>query len=506
MTQAIGLDLGTTFSAAAVVRNGRPELLINADGGHLTPSVVLFGAEGEPLVGEVASRSATDAPDDCVQFVKRHMGDPHWSVVDPTGKEHRPEEISAIILRRLVQDASAALGGQIRDVVITVPAYFDDLRRTATRQAGEIAGLNVLRLINEPTAAAVAYGITRDQAGTFLVYDLGGGTFDVTILRSGAGEFEVIGTEGDRNLGGFDFDNELMKHVAKVVQSEGGPELMEDPVLVAELREKCELAKRRLTTTGQAAIIMRAGDRNFRIRVTREEFEVMTRDLLERTEIIAEGVLEDAGLTWERIDQVLLVGGSTRMPMVRELVRRLSGKAPAADINPDEAVALGAAIVADQAAAGTGDTAPDLAAPVAIRDVTSQALGTTIVQDKTTWKLVNDIIIPRNTKIPCRVEKTYVTMEPGQRGLLVDITEGDSDDPEYVAKLIEREIPLPAGLPDNAPIRHIMRYDIDGLIHLELIDDTNNRHLGEIELDRPLNLDRNQVDRMRQAMRDLEVQ
>jgi molecular chaperone DnaK len=506
VVHALGIDLGTTFSAVGAVRNGRPEVLVNSDGGYLTPSVVLFQDGDDPLVGEAASRAATEAPEDCIQFVKRHMGDPHWSVVDPIGREYRPEQISALILKRLVNDAALALGERVDDVVITVPAYFDDLRRTATRQAGEIAGLNVLRLINEPTAAAIGYGIGRDQDGPILIYDLGGGTFDVTVLRAAAGEFEVLATEGDRNLGGFDFDNELMKHVAAVVLGQGGPELMEDPLLAADLREKCELAKRRLSTTEQTSITMRVGGSPYRVRLSRAEFEALTRDLLERTEIIIEGVLTDAGLSWSRIAQVLLVGGSTRMPMVDNLLRRLSGRTPVAGINPDEAVALGAAVVAEQVGADARAAAPDLASPVAIRDVTSQAIGTTVLADEITGKLVNDIIVPRNTAIPCRFEKIYVTVVADQRTMLVDITEGDSDDPQYVAKLIEREIPLPSGLPLNAPIRHILRYDVDGLIHLELFDDTQHRHLGEIELDRPLNLDRADVERMRQAMRDLEVQ
>jgi molecular chaperone DnaK len=502
---ALGIDLGTTFSAAAVIRDGRPEVLVNSDGGYLTPSVVLFPGGEDPVVGEAASRAATEAPADCVQFVKRHMGDPHWSVVDPGGREYRPEEISAIILKRLVNDAALALGERVDDVVITVPAYFDDVRRTATRHAGEIAGLNVLRLINEPTAAAIGYGLTRGQVGTLLVYDLGGGTFDVTVLRAAGGEFDVLATEGDRNLGGFDFDNELMLHVAEVVRGQGGPDLLEDPSRAADLRTKCELAKRRLSSTEQTSIAVRAGG-GFRVRVTRGDFAAMTRDLLERTEIITEGVLGDAGLTWDRIDRVLLVGGSTRMPMVSQLLQRLSGRVPVAGVNPDEAVALGAAIVAEQTAAEARAATPDLPMPVAIQDVTSQAIGTTVLADEITGKLVNDIIVPRNTRIPCHVEKIYVTVVADQRSILVDITEGDSDDPQYVAKLIEREIPLPPGLPVNAPITHILRYDADGLIHLELVDDTRHHHLGEIELDRPLNLDHADVDRMRQAMRDLEVQ
>jgi molecular chaperone DnaK len=432
--KAVGIDLGTTYSAVAVVRNGVPELLMNYDGGYLTPSVVLFQPGAEPLVGELAARSAAEAPHECVQFVKRHLGDPHWSVVDAAGEEYRPEQISAMILKRLVRDAAAALGEPVVDAVITVPAYFDDVRRTATRQAGEIAGLNVLRLVNEPTAAAVAYGLGEaGRTGTYFVYDLGGGTFDVTVLRHHhVDAFRVMATEGDRNLGGFDFDNELMKHVARVIRDEPGPDVLDDAVLAADLRGRCELAKRRLSVADQAVVVLTAAGRTFRVTVTRAEFEAMTRDLLERTEIIAEGVLADAGVTWAQIDQVLLVGGSTRMPMVRELVRRMSGRTPVAGVHPDEAVALGAAIMADQLGAGQPR--------VTIEDVTSQSLGTTVVDDLTTYRRVNDILIPRNTRLPCRVERLYGTVVPDQRAIYVDITEGEGSDPELVTKLIERDI------------------------------------------------------------------
>jgi molecular chaperone DnaK len=450
-----------------------------------------------------------------VQFVKRHLGDPHWSAVDGAGEEYRPEQISAMILKRLVRDAAAALGEPVVDAVITVPAYFDDLRRTATRHAGEIAGLNVLRLINEPTAAAVAYGLGGAPGGTYFVYDLGGGTFDVTVLHHDrqpgstvVDAFRVLATEGDRNLGGFDFDNELMKHVAAAVKADQGPDVLDDVVLAADLRARCELAKRRLSATDRAVIVVTAAGRMFRVSVTRAEFEAMTRDLLERTEILAEGVLADAGVTWAQIDQVLLVGGSTRMPMVRDLVRRMSGRTPVAGVHPDEAVALGAAIVADQLGA-EGPNQPGAEGPsphVTIEDVTSQSLGTTVVDDLTTFRPVNDILIPRNTRLPCLVERVYGTVVPDQRAIYVDITEGEGSDPDLVTKLIERDIPLPPGLPRDAPIRHAMRYDVNGIVHLELVDETNDRHLGEIELDRPFNLDQADVERMRRAMRDLDIQ
>jgi molecular chaperone DnaK len=508
MARVVGIDLGTTFSAVAVVKSGgTPELLWNRDGESLTPSVVMFQEGEAALVGSMAKRSVAVMPDDCAQFVKRQMGDPHWIFTDSRGTEYRPEQISAVILRRLVEDAAMALDGQeIRDVVITVPAYFDDTRRKATQDAGQIAGLNVLRLINEPTAAAIAYGLDHEQDDTRLfVLDLGGGTFDVTIMRLGDGKFDVIATDGDRNLGGFDFDNALMKHVASTVVDQGGPDLLDGGSAEADLREKCEMAKRTLSQMAQAAIFVTADGKNFTIKVTRAAFEQMTADLLSRTEDLSEAVLEEAGLAWTDIDKVLLVGGSTRMPMVREMITKLSGIQPETGTNPDEVVALGAAIVAEKAAADTYGGA-SLTRRVTISDVTSQSLGTLILDRKRNDLEINDVIISRNSKIPCKQVKEYGTVEHHQQRLNFTVTEGDDEDPQYVTHLLERPIDLPPGLPEDAPLRVTMSYDIDGVVHVEIFDLTNNKTLGEIELDRPYNLDRSEVESMSKAMRELEVQ
>jgi molecular chaperone DnaK len=514
-TRAVGIDLGTTYSSVAIMRpEGRPSTIINREGETLTPSVVLFGDDDQVLVGSTARRAAATMPADCAQFVKRQMGDPHWRFVDSRGREYRAEEVSALLLRRLVEDAELGLGEPVRDVVITVPAYFDDARRRATLDAGEIAGLRVLRLINEPTAAAIAYGLdTATPAGgsagratgNLFVYDLGGGTFDVTVMRARAGELEVIATDGDRNLGGFDFDNALMRHVADRVLDEGGPDLHDVLLLEADLRDKCELAKRQLTTVDQASVFITAADKNFRIQVTRSQFEEMARSLLDRTEVTATGVLEDAGLTWRDIDHVVLVGGSTRMPMVRQMIARISGKQPVAGVNPDEAVALGAAVVAEstsaEAAASTG-TATTISR-VAVRDVTSQSLGV-IAVDKAVRQ--NTVVIPRNTRIPTKHERIYYTVEFDQRAVELEVTEGEDEDIAYVTVLGARPIPLTPGLPQNSPLRVVMSYDIDGVIHVELFDVTNRTSLGEFELDRPYNLDRSEVDKMRTELATREVQ
>ncbi|MBO0892596.1 MAG: Hsp70 family protein, partial [Acidothermales bacterium] len=306
MAQALGIDLGTTFSAVAVVgADDRPAVLRNREGENITPSVVLF-SDDQVLVGSTAARTAATMPDDCVRFVKRFMGDPHWSFVDSRGTEYRPEEISAFILRRLADDAELALGTRVDDVVVTVPAYFDDARRKATLDAAEIAGLHALRLVNEPTAAAVAYGLDETEHGTCLVYDLGGGTFDVTLMRIAGGEFDVLATDGDRNLGGFDFDNELMLRVNAFVGERGGPDLFDGGVLEADLREKCELAKRTLTNVPRASVFVSADGANHQVQITRAEFEELTASLLDRTRTILESLLEAAGVGWDGIDHILL--------------------------------------------------------------------------------------------------------------------------------------------------------------------------------------------------------
>jgi molecular chaperone DnaK len=507
MTQAIGIDLGTTFSAVAFINgNGRPEIVKNREGETITPSVVLF--QGDiPLVGAMAKRSAVMAPDDVVQFVKRQIGDPDWRFTASSGAEYTAEQVSGVILKRLKEDAELALDRLCPDVVITVPAYFDDARRRATTDAGTIAGFNVLRVLNEPTAAALAYGLDEMQAGTCLVYDLGGGTFDVTVLRIADGVFDVLSTTGDRNLGGFDFDNALMRWVNQQVLDQDGPDLLEDDRLDADLRDKCEMAKRMLSTTPQARVFMSASGKNFQIQVTREQFESLTADLLQRTHDMMDEALEDAGVTYTGIDRVLLVGGSTRMPMVGEMVTRVTGKQPELSVNPDEAVALGAAIQADIVAAESRGQSPGLASgrPLVVRDVCSQSLGIIALEDEMGRSVErNSVIIAHNSKIPHKEKRNYQTVQNNQTQLEIKVTEGDDRDVNYVTvvgKSLLRIPPYPAG----APIEVIMSYDIDGVIHVEVIDSTSGQHLGEFEIDREANLDQAEVEQMRTSMSALVV-
>lgn len=504
MSKAIGIDLGTTYSAVAILQpDGKPAILPNSEGTNITPSVVLFpetGSGDEPLVGEMAKHSAATAPLDVVQFVKRQMGDQAWRFESSNGESYSAEEISAIILKRLKTDAELALGEPVTDVVITVPAYFDDTRRMATKQAGKIAGLNVLRVLNEPTAAALSYGLDVAANGTVLVYDLGGGTFDVTVMKINNGEFDVLGTDGNRNLGGFDFDNRIAEYVFEQLEAEGLTNATDDPSLTVEIREKSELAKRSLTTVTQTKIVITVGGKSFRIPLERTKFEEMTADLLRTTQELTEIVLEEANLTWNDIDHLLLVGGSTRMPMVRQMMERISGKQASRDINPDEAVALGAAIQAALSNAETTGTEIDIyngQSPI-ISDVTSQALGVILLNDYN--KEENYVVIPRNSKIPTKGSKECSTLQDNQQRIEVQVTQGDDSDINYVSIIGSKELPLPP-YPKGAPLRVSYNYDIDQTVFVELFDLTANKLVGTFEIDRSQNLSPAQVST---AMRKIE--
>lgn len=504
MGQVVGIDLGTTYSAVAVVGGGgKPEVLINRDGERITPSVVFFD-EGATLVGSMAKRSAATAPLDVVQFVKRQMGDKDWRFEPSVGGTYSPEEVSAIILKRLKEDAELFLGeGQVTDAVITVPAFFDDARRRATIDAGKIAGLNVLRVLNEPTAAALAFGLDLGGNGTVLVFDLGGGTFDVTIMKIGDGVFDVLGTDGLHELGGFEWDNRLMLWLNQQYQSEGGSDLEETFESEADLRERAELAKRTLSSAPQAKVVLSHNGVTKTITVMRDTFDDLTSDLLNQARDLTISLVQDLGLTFGQIDSVLLVGGSTRMPQVAKMLEEISGKPPLRAGNPDELVALGAAI---QASLETG-TAEATASgkPPVVLDVTSQALGTIALNEDKVPR--NFIIIPRNRKIPASEFEVFNTVNEGQTEIKIQVTQGDDEDPEYV-RFVTKEggqlfsiPPYPAG----APIRITFHYDIDQTIQVEVTDLTANKSLGTFEVDNVANLSDEEVAAARQKNKNLEV-
>ena len=503
----VGIDLGTTYSALAKVNQfGKPEIVPNREGEMITPSVVLFQGES-PLVGTMAKRSAMVAPLDTVQFVKRAMGDAAWRFSTSEGTAYRAEEISAIILKRLREDAELVLGGPVTDAVITVPAYFDDGARIATMDAGRIAGLTVHRVLNEPTAAALAYGLDSAANGTVLVYDLGGGTFDVTIMRIGGGTFETLATSGDRNLGGFDWDNQLMQLLNERFQAAGGPDLLDDEQTEADLRDKAESAKRSLTTIAKTRVVLAAGGVTRTVEVTREDFEAATSSLLSRTRDIAAIVLQDAGLEWSGIDHLLLAGGSTRMPMVRALMERVSGRTAERSINPDEVVALGAAVQArvleaEWEGASAADALPG-GRPITVKDVTSQGLGT-FARSEDTGLQENCVIIPPNTRIPSKRSEVFSTVVDNQSELLVHVTQGDDTDPAYVKVLGKQVLKIPA-YPAGAPVEVTFAYDIDQTVFIEVTDLTGQASLGTFEVHDVANMTETEREDAAARLRNLDV-
>jgi molecular chaperone DnaK len=503
----VGIDLGTTFSAIAWVNGlGKPEIIRNRDGDTVTPSVVLFQGDS-PLVGVMAKRSAATAPFDVVQFVKRQMGDPSWRFDTSEGECYTPEQVSALILKRLKEDAEEALGEPVTDAVITVPAYFDDARRRATKDAGTIAGLNVQRVFNEPTAAALAYGLAERSDGTVLVYDLGGGTFDVTVLRINGGEFDILATGGDPQLGGFNWDNELMTLLNERFRAEGGPDLMDGGAVEADLREKAELAKHSLTTVEKTKVALSAGGVIKVLPITRADFEDVTSSLLGRTRDIALNVLEDAGLQWSAVDRLLLVGGSTRMPMVRTMIERESGRTAERSINPDEVVALGAAIQAQviDAEKRPGTELVHIGGnPVVISDVTSQGLGVITYRDEHDSRGTNTIIIPPNTKIPAKRGNIVETLFNNQTEVKVTVTQGDDEDPEYVRIIGEQVLPIPP-YPKHAKVEIVYAYDIDQMVFIEVTDLTAGKLMGTFEVANDANLTADQVRQAAHKMRVTEV-
>ncbi|MGW2554466.1 Hsp70 family protein, partial [Streptomyces sp. NPDC001635] len=355
MARPVGIDLGTTNSVVSVLEGGEPTVITNTEGARTTPSVVAFAKSGEVLVGEVAKRQAVTNIERTARSVKRHVGDSTWRFPESgavDGKQYTAQEISARVLQKLKRDAEAYLGEDVTDAVITVPAYFDDAQRQATKEAGEIAGLNVLRIINEPTAAALAYGLDKENDQTVLVFDLGGGTFDVSLLEMGEGVIEVKATNGDTRLGGDDWDQRVVDHLVQQFKNAYGVDLSKDKMAVQRLREAAEKAKIELSSSTESSINLpyitasSEGPLHLEEKLTRAQFQQLTADLLERTKGPFHQAIKDAGIKLSDIDHVILVGGSTRMPAVTELVRELTGKEPHKGVNPDEVVAVGASLQA----------------------------------------------------------------------------------------------------------------------------------------------------------------
>tara|TARA_B100001123_G_C15311088_1_gene1024360 strand:- start:217 stop:2046 length:1830 start_codon:yes stop_codon:yes gene_type:complete len=487
MGKAVGIDLGTTNSVVSVLEGGDPVVIANAEGARTTPSVVAFGKDGEVLVGEVAKRQAITNPDRTIRSVKRHMGTNWKQSID--GKDYTAQEISARTLQKLKRDAEAYLGTTVDQAVITVPAYFDDAQRTATKEAGQIAGLEVLRIINEPTAASLAYGLDKDGSEqTILVFDLGGGTFDVSILEIGDGVFEVKATHGDTKLGGDDWDEAVIDWLATSFRNDHGVDLAADPMAVQRLKEAAEKAKIELSQVQQTQINLPfvtatdAGPLHLDYTLSRAKFQELTADLLARCRTPFEQAIKDAGLGKGDVDHVILVGGSTRMPAVTDLVQELTGREPSKAVNPDEVVAVGAAV---QAGVLVGEVKD-----VLLLDVTPLSLG---IETKGG---VMTRLIDRNTTIPTQRSEVFSTAEDGQPSVEIHVLQGERDMAQYNKTLGKFQLvdlpPAPRGVPQIE-----VKFDIDanGIVHVSAKDlATNNEQ--SMTITGQSSLDKDVIDKM----------
>jgi len=489
--QTVGIDLGTTYSSIGQVNDkGEPIALKNADGRTITPSVVLLGEDGKVIVGPSFERMSLEKPQNIVEAIKRQMGNKDFFVVYQ-GKKLTPEFVSALILKKMKQDAEEQVG-PIVNAVITVPYYFNDVRRKATQDAGRIAGLNVIDIINEPTAATLAYAWQMGELGnpelankekTILVYDLGGGTFDVTVVRYTGISFKVLATDGDVMLGGLDWSRRLVDQVAEQFQKKFGADPREEPETMMQITQDCENAKRDLSNKAQTPISVYYKGNSMTVALTRGDFERITGDLMQRTRDTTELVMQQAGVNKGELDEVVLVGGSTHMPVVTAMLRDVTGREPTKEIKAEEAVALGAsihaAILEAKATGGSGRVAKAVnqrLRSVNTIDVNSHPLGVKISDPNDRSRKINHIMIPQHTSIPITLTQRFVTNSPNQQRIHICVLEGEASDPDACTTIGDfRIVGLPPNLPAGSPVEVSYSYDKNGRISVEAVELTSNQ-------------------------------
>lgn len=504
----IGIDLGTTFSVVSYLNDeGKAEVVVNRDGERTTPSVVMF-EDGTITVGEQAKENSFITPYNVCQFVKRQMGKKSFNFEVSMDESYTAEEISAMILKRLKEDAENATGEKVDGVVVTVPAYFDDPQRQSTHDAGQIAGLNVLGIINEPTAAAVAYSYGQaDNDGNVMVFDLGGGTFDITIMKlsNNLRQIDTLATFGNKNLGGFNFDNEIINKVVAEFKDATGISIDMDDVAYQELRLKAENAKKALSVRTKASISMSCGGKTHKVEITREEFDDMIRGYVDTTKAGMEIALDEAGLTWADISKILLVGGSTRIPAFQNMIKEVSGISPSHELNPDEAVSIGAAYYAGIIA---GKKQMETPVPkqemIKITDVNSHSLGIA-AKNRDTGELLLDIILPKNTPIPGAGQKEFVTASDMQEYLDIKVYEGEDPDIEYDTLVGECTLEI-TPRPKGSPILVSMNYDENGIIHVYVKDLIDDSDLGEMRIERASNLSGSEINSKKDLLSTIDIE